>query len=360
MKTTDLTTILTITGSDNSGWSGLQLDVKTINEMGAHALTSASCIVMQDNEGIKHIYDFPPDLLQKQINDIITGFYPKAVKVGLLRSPEAVRIVRNEIIGCRNIIVAPGILSSNDTQLIDDDTVIAIRKQLIPEATVLILRCNEAEKILGTSISTNDEMMLAARTLREMGADYVMLRGGETSKGRLTALLLSHNQHQFFSSYNVEGWQQHGVGGAIATAIATRMAMGDDVPAAIKNAHEYVHSQVVYSLKDSIHNPRTADIYNQFMSLLAEHYSTAHEVQFYSDKLAITSRYLSQSTEKVIGKSPKRIITDYLMNEARQLLLCSRLTIQEISIRLGFNSQASFNTFFRKHESTTPSDFRTT
>lgn len=356
-----MTPILTITGSDNTGWSGLQLDLRTITEMGGHALTSASCIVMQNAREIHEIYDFAPEVLQRQISSIIADIRPKAVKVGLVRTAEAVKIVRNEIIGCRNIVVAPGFLSSRGTQLIDDDTIIAIHKHLIPEATLLMLRCIEAERLLGNSIISNDDMLHAAQQLCSVGARWVLLRGGKTTEGRVTALLYSTEPTTpplFFSSYNVEGWQQHGVGGALSAAIATRLGMGDEVPVAIRKAHEYVHSQVVYSVGNESQSQRAADIYNTFMSLITEHYATAHDVAFYADRLSITPRYLSQTTERAVSKSPKQVITDYLMTEARQMLLCSRLTIQEIALRLGFSSQASFNTFFRKQEKKSPSEFR--
>ena len=94
------------------------------------------------------------------------------------------------------------------------------------------------------------------------------------------------------------------------------------------------------------------------MNLLAENYSSAHDVAFYAGRMSITTRYLSQVTERVIAKSPKRLIAEYLMKQARQLLMGARLKIQEISSRLGFASQASFNTFFRKHQQCTPSEFR--
>lgn len=356
--------VLTITGSDNSGWSGLQLDFKTIAEMGGRPLTAATCIVMQDEHTLQEVYDFPTEVIRKQVRNVITDFHPKAVKVGLVRSADAVRCVRNEVVGCRRIVVAPGIVSSTGIQLIDGDTIDAIRRYLIPEATLVVLRCVEAEKILDTRIDTDEDMLTAARQLTAMGAQYVLLRGGKHAPGRITALLYAEGTDtvtpvsDFFSSYNIEGWRQHGIGGALSAAITTRLGMGDDVPTAIRTAHEYMHSRVVYAVKDDGQNQRPADIYNQLMSLVAKHYAEAHDVAYYAGRLAITTRYLSQVTEKTVGKSPKQVIADYLMNEARQLLLCSRLTVQEISIRLGFSSQAAFNTFFRKQEHCTPSEFR--
>ena len=94
------------------------------------------------------------------------------------------------------------------------------------------------------------------------------------------------------------------------------------------------------------------------MSLVAEHYREAHDVSFYADKLCITPRYLSQTTDKAVGKSPKQIIADYLMSEAKSYLDTTRLTVQEIADKLGFSSQALFCKFFRNQEKTSPSEYR--
>lgn len=350
--------VLSITGSDNSGWSGLQLDLRIITEMGGHVLTSATCIVMQKSAEIKEIINFPEDVIRQQVEDMVSDFHPRAVKVGLLRTPEAVRVVAREIVGCHQIVVAPGIMASAGMQLIDDNTMAAICRHLIPMASLLILRQTEAEKILGCTIGTDSEMLAAAERLTDMGAKYVMLRGGKISENRLTALLYGKDCQQFFSSYNIEGWQQHGVGGALSAAITTRLAMGDEVPEAIRNAHEFVHSRVVYSVKSSRSRLRPADIYNEFMNLLSDNYREAHDVAFYADRLNISTRYLSQITNETVSKSPKQIIAEYLLREARQLLENTRLSVKEVSAALGFSSNALFCKFFKQLQGETAGDYR--
>ncbi len=133
--------------------------------------------------------------------------------------------------------------------------------------------------------------------------------------------------------------------------------MGDDVPTAVRNAHDFIHSQVVYAKPDETAH-RAIDHYNAFVSLVAEHYRSAHDVAFYADRLCITTRYLSQVTDNVVAKSPKQIIADYLLSEAKTYLGTTRLTIQEIADRLGFSSQALFCKFFKSQEKTSPSEYR--
>ena len=340
--------IFSINGSDSTGQSGIGADIQTIAALGGHALTAITCI--ED-------YALPSEVVLKQVEEVISTFHPKAIKVGLVTDSKTVRLLRDEVIACRRLVVAPGIFDSDGRQMVNDDVIETIARHLVPEALLLMLRCRDAEKLLATNIKTDDDMIEAAKRLHRMGAEWVLLRGARHIKGRLIALLYSQNKTQFFSSYNTEGWQKHGVAGALSAAITTRLGMGDDVPTAVRNAHDFIHSQVVYAKPDEM-GGRSIDIYNRFVSLVAEHYRTAHDVAFYADRLCITTRYLSGVTDNVVGKSPKQIIADYIMSEAKTFLDTTCLTIQEIADRLGFSSQVLFCKFFKSQEEISPSNYR--
>ena len=368
--------ILSINGSDSSGQSGIGADIQTIAALGGYAVSAVTCICThatemeqgardkgQEATDIHSISPAPcllplaPDIVVKQVEKSISLLHPKAIKVGLVTDSETVRLLRNEVIACRRLVVAPGIFDADGKPMVSDNVVEAIKRHLVPEALLLMLRCRDAEKMLGISIMTDDDMLEAARLLHEMGAEWVLLRGGQHTKGRVTALLFNFSTFHFFTSYNVDGWQRHGVAAALSAAITTRLGMGDDVPTAVRNAHDFIHSQVVYAKPDEM-GGRAIDIYNRFVSLVAEHYHSAHDVAFYADRLCITTRYLSQITDRVVGKSPKQIIADYLLSEAKTYLDTTRLSIQEVADRLGFSSQALFCKFFKSQEKTSPSDYR--
>ena len=389
--------ILSINGSDCTGLSGIGADIQTIAALGGYAVTAIT--------NISGVGALSASVVLAQVSSIIDACHPKAIKVGLVTDSETVRLLRNEVIATSRLVVAPGIFDSDGRQMVGDDVIEAIAHYLIPEALLLMLRCRDAEKLLGIPIKTDDDMLEAAKRFHEMGAQWVLLRGAQHTQGRLTALLSPCTQGggefrvrkppssgatgvfrgatecgsgstkgsespfatetregavgSFFTSYNIDGWQRHGVAAALSAAITTRLGMGDDVPTAIRNAHDFIHSQVVYAKKQEESPHRAIDLYNAFISLVAEHYREAHDVRFYADRLCITTRYLSQITDNVVGKSPKQIIADYLMSEAKSYLDTTRLTIQEIADKLGFSSQALFCKFFRTQEKTSPSDYRT-
>lgn len=363
----------------------------TISALGGSAVTAITSVTVQGLSGIQCVHALPAEVVAGQVRAVVDDLHPTAIKLGLISDAEAMTALRDYIVGCRHVVVDPGILSSHGTRLMDPATeagraaLAALKLHILPETELLLLRCSEAEILLDTHITTDADMLRVARQLTEMGPRWVMLRGGAHTEGRLTALLYGdcsegsmgsncsvvtneqseHSKHseqyeQFFSSYNIEGWQRHGVGGALSSAIATRLALGDDMLSAVRNAHDYIHTQVVYAVDATNTLQRSASIYNRLLSLIADHHRTAHDVAFYADQLAITPRYLSQVTKAAVGKSPKQVIDEYLLHEAETMLRTTTLTIKEVSSHLGFTSQVQLSKFVQERRGCTPSELRRT
>lgn len=353
-----MNTILSINGSDSMGHSGIQSDIRTIQDLGGYAATAVTSVTVQNAHGIADVHELPSELIVGQIRAIYEESRPKAIKIGMINDAETIRRVREEIVGCPNIVCSPVILSANGGTLMSNDAIQAFVSQMIPISNLLILKCTDAEIILGRRITTDQDMISAALSLQSSGAQWILLRGGTYMEGRINALLIGDKYQTFFSSVNTSGWQRHGVVSTLSTAIATQLAFGDDVPAAVSNAHNYLHNQVVYASSDNSTNLRPKSLYNNFLSEVTIHFRTKHEVNYYADKLNISPRYLSQVTGQVGGRTPKQIIDNLLIYEAERLLSTSTQTIQEISNALGFTSQVTFTKFFKAKKGMSPSVFR--
>ena len=353
-----MTTILCINGSDSMGHAGIQADVRTIQDLGAHAATAVTSVTLQGTPGPAVLHPLPTHLVMGQIRAIYDEVRPAAVKVGMVDDPDTIRQIRQAIVGCRHVVCSPVVVASSGGLLMSNDSLRAYCQHLIPICQLLIVRCTDAEILLGQRITTDADMHQATAQLHAMGAQWVLLRGGVYGQGRINALLSGPGCQRFFSSANVEGWQRHGVGGTQSTAIATRLALGDDVEQAVEQAHRYMHSQVVYASTRQQASVQTGALYERFMTLLSDNYTRAHDVAFYAEALSITPRYLSQITRAVCARSPKGIIHDYLAREGCRLLLTTTLTVQQVSLQLGFASQVTFAKFFRAVQGCTPSAFR--
>ena len=349
--------VLCINGSDSMGHAGIQGDVRTIKDLGGYAVTVVTAVTIQNSMGITGIHQLPAELVLGQVKAVYEEMLPHAVKVGMIDNAETIRAIGQEILACPNIVCSPVILASHGGLLMSNDSLVAYRQHLFPICKLLIIKCTDAEILLGRRISTDADMAEAATLLNQMGPQWILLRGGTFAKGRINALLSGPDCRKFFSSVNIEVCQRHGVGGTLSTAIAARLAQEDDVPTAITNAHNYMHSQVVYASAQP-QSLQPHNLYNQFMTLLSEHYTKAHDVSFYAVHLSISTRYLWQITNTICGRSPKQVIDDYLVQECEQLLSSTSLTIQQISLQLGFSSQISFAKFFKARKGCSPTAYR--
>lgn len=353
---------LCINGSDSMGHAGIQADIRTVKDLGGSAATVITSVTVQNYQGITLVHNLPTELVVGQLKAVYEEKHPDVVKVGMINNPDTIKGVRREIVGSRKVVCSPVILSSYGGMLMDNDALKAYCLHLLPICSLLIVKCLDAEIILGRRISTDSDMVAAAAELHEMGAEYVLLRGGTYAEGRINALLYSPHRDVaggpfFFSSANIDGWQRHGVGGTLSTAIATRLAMGDTPEVAVENAHNYLHSQVVYASAKS-HSLQPQTIYNRFMSILAADYVKAHDVAYYAAELCVSTRYLSQITNSVCGRSPKQIIDSYIVQASIQMLNTTTLTIQQISLQLGFASQIAFTKFFKAKKGCSPTAYR--
>lgn len=95
-----------------------------------------------------------------------------------------------------------------------------------------------------------------------------------------------------------------------------------------------------------------------FRDLLEEQYKNQKQVSYYAGRILITEKRLNQATTKVLGKTPKQIIDDRIMLEAKRLIAHTTESTKEIGFALGFEEPTNFIKYFKKHSRLTPTEFR--
>ncbi|MBW8685217.1 helix-turn-helix domain-containing protein [Chitinophaga rhizophila] len=107
-------------------------------------------------------------------------------------------------------------------------------------------------------------------------------------------------------------------------------------------------------------------IYAVFLELLERQFpitATSQRFAFRSpkiiaDSLAVHVNHLNRAIKSISGRTTTDHITERLISEAKTLLNHTDWNIGEISYVLGFENQAQFNVFFKKHTRTSPTSFR--
>jgi AraC family transcriptional activator of pobA len=95
-----------------------------------------------------------------------------------------------------------------------------------------------------------------------------------------------------------------------------------------------------------------------FKDLLETDYKNQKQVNYYAKQIIITEKRLNQATTKILGKSPKELIDDRVLLEAKRILAHTTESVKEIAYHLGFEEPTNFIKYFKKHSTLTPSEFR--
>lgn len=95
----------------------------------------------------------------------------------------------------------------------------------------------------------------------------------------------------------------------------------------------------------------------RFMQLLHINYATHRNLDFYSEQLCITPKYLSLITKEITGYSASEWINRVVILEAKNIMLFSGKNIQEVAYALNFPSQSAFGKYFKRLTGQSPSEF---
>ena len=313
--------ILTITGSDSTGGSGVQADIRTISELGGYAVSAITSITVQNTLGIQAFFDIPAEIVSGQIEAIMNDIQPSIVKVGMIRRVETLEVVIDALTKYRPdyIIYAPAIWSSNGDALMTEDVVSQIKYRLLPLCSVVVARKKENDIIL---------------------QDTKLLRMAE-----------GHGMQVFL----LDNTNSHGLTNRFSSALAVYLNRGNKMEEALGMAQDFINVELT---RESNLQGRSSELYNQFISQVNNFCRTYSDVHFYADQLNVSSRYLAQVTRRISGKTPKVIIDEYIVKEIERELSTTTHTVQEIANTFGFSSQAHLTKFFKKMKGVTPSAFR--
>ena len=237
--------VLTIAGSDSGGGAGIQADLKTITVLGGFGMSVVTALTAQNTLGVHGIHEVPPEFVAAQFDAVATDIGVDAAKTGMLTSAEIIRVVAGKIrqYGIEKLVVDPVMVAKGGMALIHEEAKRTLIAELIPLAFVLTPNISEAEVLSGIRIATISDMREAARIIRDLGAGYVVVKGGHL-RGDPVDLLYDGREFREFVSPRIATADTHGTGCTYSAAIATGLAFGRDVAGAVAEAKRYITEAV--------------------------------------------------------------------------------------------------------------------
>ncbi len=234
-------TALTIAGSDSSGGAGIQADIKTMLANGVYAMSAITALTAQNTTGVTGIMDVPSEFLGEQLDSVFTDIFPDAVKIGMVSSAPLIIKIAEKLrqYKARNIVVDPVMVATSGARLMKEDAIEVLKEKLLPAADILTPNIPEAEVLSGISVSTEEDMIRAARIVSEKYSCAVLCKGGHQINDA-NDLLYKDGTYQWFYGKRIRNPNTHGTGCTLSSAIASNLAKGYDMEKAVERAKAYL------------------------------------------------------------------------------------------------------------------------
>jgi hydroxymethylpyrimidine kinase/phosphomethylpyrimidine kinase len=240
---------LTIAGFDPSGGAGVIADVKTFNAFGCFATAAVTSLTYQNTTGVFGAAHQTAEAVRAQVLPVVEDFRVDGAKTGMLPTREVIlevaRLFRETSLRLPAPVVDPVVRSTSGYDLIDDAALDALKSELLPLARLLTPNIPEAERITGEPIRDEEEMRLAARRMREMGARAVLVKGGHLAGGEAIDVLDDDGRVHIFRAARIETTSTHGTGCTLAAAIAACLARGLTLEEATRAAKRFVTEAIL-------------------------------------------------------------------------------------------------------------------
>jgi len=142
------------------------------------------------------------------------------------------------------LVVDPVMVAKGGASLLDDAAVTALKKKLLPLATLVTPNLPEAEALTGIYPSSDHRVRNAAMVFKLTGVGSVLFKGGHGEGEIVRDVLWSGEDFISFDSPRIDTCHTHGTGCTLATAIACGLAEGVDLPASVGRAIAYVQNAI--------------------------------------------------------------------------------------------------------------------
>ena len=219
--------------------------------MGCYAASAITAVTVQNTLGVQAVHPVPLDILEGQIDAVLSDIGADAVKIGLLHSAEVVNIVADKIgqYGIHNVVLDPVMVSTSGHRLIEENAVEHIKRRLMPLVRVVTPNLPEAEILSGRIIENEADFPDAAKSISNIpdgGTVSVFLKAGHLNGDMLIDYFYDAEEQKMIQlpSKRIYTRNTHGTGCTLSSALAAALAKGDRLSEAAVCAKEFMSEAI--------------------------------------------------------------------------------------------------------------------
>ncbi|WP_328986413.1 bifunctional hydroxymethylpyrimidine kinase/phosphomethylpyrimidine kinase [Thiorhodovibrio winogradskyi] len=229
--------LLAIGGHDPGGGAGLQADIETAAALGLHCCSAVTAITVQTSCRLTQLVAQPAEQLRDQCLAVFEDYQVAAVKIGLIGHSHLVQTIAALLKTHPNLpVVFDPVLASGSGERIADAALLnQLRRHLLRRCTLITPNLPEA-RLLADAPGRDQ----AARRLLNLGAKAVLITGTHDSSDQVINTFYPGD-----GALSQWEWPRltgsfHGSGCTLASAIAARLALGQELKSAVAEAQAYV------------------------------------------------------------------------------------------------------------------------
>lgn len=231
--------VIVFAASDPTAGAGLQADLLALAALGCHAATVLTAMTVQDTHGVQRVQAVDVVWVVQQARALLAELPVAAFKLGVLASAANVEAVAQLLAAHQQVPVVfdPVLASGRGDDFSSEAVLAAMRETLLPRTTVLTPNSLEARRLAGDAATA--DLVQCARRLLGLGARNVLVTGTHEPTREVVNTLYSATGVVREDRWLRLAGSYHGSGCTLAAAIAAQLALGLEVPAAVRAAQEY-------------------------------------------------------------------------------------------------------------------------
>lgn len=230
------------------------------------------------------------------------------------------------------------------------DIAVDMRPYHVEAPCIVFILQNSIYQTIDHSADISAKIVVMSKSFTDdLFSNLVTVRGIENAIRSSAVSKISENEMNMFSDYYT---------------MLKRLASSPLVRYKLEAA-KHLTLAMFYGYSHIKHSKTTSDgpkskklIYGRLLDMLTKYHKQERNINFYAEKLCISSKYLSECIKEQSGKTALEVIDTYVVTQAKSMLLSSEMSIQQISDELHFPSQSAFGKYFKRVTGLSPKAYR--
>ena len=233
--------VLCFSGLDPSGGAGLQADIESVGQAGAHAAIACTAITVQSSQQVFSFEACAANLVKDQASVVLNDLPVSVIKSGMLGTTDNIAMLTQlfadeTILKGTPFVLDPVLVANSGGSLGDEQTLINAFKHLLPYATLITPNTHELRALSG-----EHDLHIGAQKLCAQGTHAVLVKTShDFDSGDIEQYLYIKGEMVHKSILPRLAGEFHGSGCSLASFIAGRLAMGDTLIEAVKAADSWI------------------------------------------------------------------------------------------------------------------------